>query len=187
MTTMAAMNSPRPLTAKTRLPSACRPTQSKAMKTNKLVITFLASAAFVVGCKPSAEQSAAANRAATEQQIEKVKQATQEAAQDLKDYAYAQKGAFVQKMQSQLAEINRELDELSAKVEASTDAAKAEAKPKIQTLREQAAKLDKQLDLAKEATESTWEDVKAGVKKGYGEFKDGFQQARQWVSDKIAP
>ena len=22
---------------------------------------------------------------------------------------------------------------------------------------------------------------------GYNEFKDGFQQARQWVSDKIAP
>ena len=64
---------------------------------------------------------------------------------------------------------------------------KAEAKPKLQALREQTAKLNKQLDEAKNATESTWNDVKAGVKKGWGELKDGFQQARQWVSEKIAP
>ena len=40
---------------------------------------------------------------------------------------------------------------------------------------------------AKNATESTWSDVKEGVKKGYNELKDAFQQARQWVSDKTAP
>jgi hypothetical protein len=43
------------------------------------------------------------------------------------------------------------------------------------------------LDKAKNATESTWDDVKAGFKKAYSELKDGFNQARQWVSDKIAP
>jgi hypothetical protein len=47
--------------------------------------------------------------------------------------------------------------------------------------------LNTQLDTAKSATESTWDDVKAGFKKGYSELKDGFNQARQWVSDKIAP
>jgi len=45
----------------------------------------------------------------------------------------------------------------------------------------------KQLDEARNATKSTWGDVKAGFKKGYSELKDGFQQARQWVSDKVAP
>ena len=74
-----------------------------------------------------------------------------------------------------------------ARVEKSSDAAKAEAKPKLQALRDQTAKLTKQLDEAKNATESTWDSVKAGFKKGYGELKDGFQAARQWVSDKIAP
>ena len=29
--------------------------------------------------------------------------------------------------------------------------------------------------------------MKAASKKGYNELKDGFNQARQWVSDKIAP
>jgi len=157
------------------------------MKHKQLAITFLAITAFAVGCKPSAEQSATETREATAQQFDKVKKETKEAAQDMKDYAYAQKTEFVAKMQDQLSEINRDLDQLSAKVEKASDSAKAEAKPKLEALREQAAKLNKQLDGAKSATESTWDDVKAGFKKGYSELKNGFQQARQWVSDKIAP
>jgi gas vesicle protein len=157
------------------------------MKPTKLLITFFAVAAFAVGCKPAAEQSATEDRNATAQQFDKVKKETKEAAQDMKDYAYAQKAEFVANMQGQLDTIKRDLDQLSAKVEKSNDAAKAEAKPKLEALREQAAKLNKQLDEAKSATESTWDDVKGGFKKGYSELKDAFQQARQWVSDKIAP
>ncbi len=157
------------------------------MKYHPFAITFLAVAAFSVGCKPSEEKAAAGNRDATAQQIDKVATETKAVAQDMKDYAFAQKAEFVEKMQSQLAEINKDLDQLSAKIEKSSDAAKAEAKPKLEALRTQTAKLDKQLDEARSATESTWNDVKAGFKKGYGELKDGFQQARQWVSDKIAP
>ncbi|MEK7685204.1 MAG: hypothetical protein AAB466_07275 [Verrucomicrobiota bacterium] len=153
------------------------------MKHKQLAITFLAITAFAVGCKPSAEQ----DRKATAEQFDKVQKETTEAAQDMKDYTFAQKAAFVENMQGQLAEINRDLDQLSARIEKSSDAAKAEAKPKLQALRDQAAKLNQQLDEVKNATESTWGDVKAGFKKGYGELKDGFQAARQWVSDKIAP
>ena len=64
---------------------------------------------------------------------------------------------------------------------------KAEAKPKLETLREQTARLNKQLDEAKNATESTWDSVKTTSKKAFNDLKDGFQKARQWVSDKIAP
>jgi chromosome segregation ATPase len=109
------------------------------------------------------------------------------AAHDMKDYTYAQKSAFVESMQTQLAALNRDLDQLSAKVEQSTAAAKTEAKPKLQALRDQADKLNQQLDKAKNATESTWDDVKSGFTKAYNELAAGFQQARQWVSDKIAP
>jgi len=105
----------------------------------------------------------------------------------MKDYTYAQKAEFVDKMQAEMTEINRELDQLAGKIEKAGDAAKAEAKPKLQALREQADKLNQQLDKAKSATESTWDDVKAGTKKAYSDLKDDFQQARQWVSDKIAP
>jgi len=148
------------------------------MKPHTLIITFLSAAAFAVGCKK--EETAS-------QQLDKVKIETKEAAQDMKDYTFAQKAEFTEKMKNQLAEINRELDQISAKIEKSSDSVKAEAKPKLQTLREQTARLNKQLDEASNATESTWNDVKTGFRKGYTELKDGFEQARQWVSEKIAP
>jgi ElaB/YqjD/DUF883 family membrane-anchored ribosome-binding protein len=105
----------------------------------------------------------------------------------MKDYTYAQKAEFTQKMQGQLAKINKDLEQLAASIEKSSDTAKAEAKPKLQALREKADLLGKQLDGAKNATESTWDSVKEGSKKAFDELRDGFNQARQWVSDKIAP
>ncbi|MGD0262934.1 MAG: hypothetical protein ABSD29_24480 [Verrucomicrobiota bacterium] len=148
------------------------------MKNKTLVITILAATAFVVGCNK--EQT-------TSQQLDQAQAETKQAAQDMKDYTYAQKTEFVETMQAQLAALNRDLDQLAAKIEKSSDTVKADAKPKLQALRDQADKLNQQLDKAKNATESTWGDVKDGTKKAYNELKDGFQQARQWVSDKIAP
>ena len=157
------------------------------MKSSPLLLTLLSVAALALGCKPAAETSTVENHDATSAQFAKVKKETQEAAQYMKDYAYTQKSEFVDKMQIQLAEINKDLDQISDKVEKSNDADKAQVTPKLHALREQAAKLNKQLDVAKSATESTWGDVKTGFKKGYSELKEGFQQARQWVSEKIAP
>ncbi|MGA2660724.1 MAG: hypothetical protein ABSH34_24825 [Verrucomicrobiota bacterium] len=156
------------------------------MKHKNLLLTLFAVSAFAVGCEQS-EKSTTENREATAKQFDKVKTETKEAAQDMKDYTYAQKTEFVDKMQAEMAEINRDLDQLAGKIEKASDAAKAEAKPKLQALRDQADKLNQQLGKAKSATESTWDDVKAGTKKACGELKDGFRQARQWVSDKIAP
>jgi cytochrome c556 len=148
------------------------------MKHTSLFLTLLAAAAFAVGC--GKEQTAS-------QQIDKVQAETKQASQDMKDYTYAQKAEFVEKMQAQLADLNRDLDQLAAKVDKSSDAIKAEAKPKLQTLRDQTAQLNRQLDEARNATESTWDSVKGGFKKGFEASKEGIQQARQWVSDKIAP
>lgn len=157
------------------------------IKRKQLALAFIATTVFAVGCTPPAEPSGPAARQTAAQQLNQVKQETKVAAQEMQDYAYAQKAEFVAKMQGQLTEIDRDLDLLAARVEKASDAAKAEAKPKIQALRDQTAKLTKQLEEARNANESAWGDVKAGFKKGYGELKDGFQTARQWVSDKIAP
>ena len=148
------------------------------MKNKTLAITLLSVAGFAVGCNK--EQS-------TAEQIDKVQEKTAAAAQDMKDYTYAQKAQFVEKMQGQLADLNRDLDQLSAKVDKSSDTIKAEAKPKLQALRDQSAQLNKQLDAARNATESTWDSVKSGFKKAYDSSVEGFQQARLWVSEKIAP
>ena len=150
------------------------------MRNKTLAITFLSIAAFAVGCNKEQTTS-------TSKQLEKVKVETKQAARDMKDYTFAQKAEFVKQMQGQLDNLNRDLDQLAAKIESSSDAVKAEAKPKLQALREKADQLGKQLDEAKNATESAWDDAKAGTKKAYDGLKDGFQQARQWVGDKIAP
>ena len=148
------------------------------MKRNDLLIPFLLGAIFAAGCNK--EETAT-------QQLDQAQAKTEAAAQDMKDYTYAQKNEFVEKMQGQMTALNRDLDQLSARIEKSSDAAKSEAKPKLQVLREKAARLNQKLDDARGATESSWDDVKAGFKKGYGELKDSFQDARKWVSDKIAP
>ena len=103
------------------------------MKNKTLVITFLSIAAFAVGCNK--EQT-------TSQQMDKVQTETKQAAQDMKDYTFAQKDEFVKAMQGQLDALNKDLDQLSAKIDSSSDAVKAEAKPKLQALRDQAAQLN---------------------------------------------
>ncbi len=148
------------------------------MKHTKLLLTLLSAAALTISCKKAETPS---------QQLDKVQAKAAEAAQEMKDYTFAQRAEFTKQMGLQLAEINQELDQLAAKIEKSNDAAKAEAKPKLQALRDQTAQLNKQLDEVKNATESTWGEVKAGFHKGVNDLKASFQNARQWVSDKIAP
>ena len=127
------------------------------MKNKILFITFLSIAAFAVGCD---------KQQTTSQQIDQVQTETKQDAQDMKDYTFAQKDEFVKAMQTQLTALNQDLDKLSAKIDSSSDAIKAEAKPKLQALRDQAAKLNQQLADAQNATESTWDSVKAGFAEG---------------------
>ncbi len=148
------------------------------MKSEPLVITFLFVVALAVGCNKKQTPS---------EQMDKVKNETTTAAQDMKSYTYAQKSDFVTTMQEQLDTLNKDMDQLSAKIESSSDTVKAEAKPKLQALRDQSAQLTRQLDNVRSATESTWDSVKATSQKALDSLKDGYQQSRQWVSDKIAP
>jgi hypothetical protein len=154
------------------------PGQAKDMKNKSWLVPFISAAAFVAGCEKAQT---------TSQQMDKVQTETKQAALDMKDYTFAQKDEFVKAMHIQLAALNQDLDKLSAKVDSSIDAVKAEAKPKLQALRDQAAQLNQQLADAQNATESTWDSVKASSQKAYTALANSFTDARQWVSDKIAP
>lgn len=140
-------------------------------------MSVLACVLVAVGC----------NKDDTSKQLDKAQTKAKQAADDMKDYTYAQKDAFVKKMQGQLDALKQDLDQLSAKIESSSAQVKAEAKPKLEALRAQQTQLSAQLDKVKAASESTWESVKTGFKSAYDSSKDGFNKARQWVSDKIAP
>jgi phage host-nuclease inhibitor protein Gam len=142
------------------------------------LITFLSATAFMTGCD---------RQQTTAQQIDNVQTETKQAAQDMKDYTFAQKDEFSKAMQEQLAALDQDLDKLAAKIDSSSAAIKTEARPKLEALRNQATHLNQQLADARNATESTWDDVQAGSKKTYAALAGGFAQARQWMSDKIAP
>jgi chromosome segregation ATPase len=148
------------------------------MINKSLLITFLAVAAFATGCDKE--------KTAT-QQIETIKAETKEAAQDMKDYTYAQKADFVTSMQGQLNTLEADLYKLAAKLEKSSDAVKADAKPKLAALREQTANMKQQLIDSQNATETTWDSVKTASKKTWESLAKSFADARQWASDKIAP
>jgi ElaB/YqjD/DUF883 family membrane-anchored ribosome-binding protein len=150
------------------------------MNNKSFVIIFLSVAVFAIGCKPSEKES-------NSQQLDQVKADTKAAARDLKDYTYSQKTEFAATMQKHLDGLNMELDTLSAKLEKADDGVKAEAKPKIQALRDRVTELNKQLESVRNASESTWDNVKATSQKALDSLTEGFQQSRQWLSDKIAP
>jgi hypothetical protein len=147
------------------------------MKHKSLFISLLSAAAFTVGCDK--EQT-------TSQQMDKAKTETKEAARDMKDYTFAQKAEFTEKMQGQISDLNKDLDQLSVKIEKSTDAVKAENRPKLQALRDQSAGMSKQLDAVRDASESAWEGIKTSSRKAFDTLKDGFNESRNWVADKIS-
>jgi hypothetical protein len=155
-------------------------TKGKIMRQAILIIISFFVAALVMGCT-----SKEANPTAV--QLEKAKMETKEAVQAMKDYNYAQKAEFVDKMKKDLAETQHEFDRLSAKIDRANAATKADAKIKLNALREKWAQAKDRLEKAENATESTWNDVKADLRKAYGELKEASDSTRQWVSDKIEP
>lgn len=105
----------------------------------------------------------------------------------MRDYTFAQKAEFKEKMKEELDTLHNEIDQLAARIDKSSEAAKVEARPKLKALREQADRLDRQLEEIKNATESTWDTFKRDTKEARDGLKDAFQKSRQWVSDQIAP
>ena len=148
--------------------------------TSFILVTGISTAVLVMGCNQKHKDSASL-------QIDQAQEKTAAATQDMKDFAFEKKAEFIKNMHLQLAELNRDLDQFAVRIEKSSAAVKAEAQPKLDALRDQAAVLKKQLDKAQDATESSWDTVKDDFKESYKASKDGFQQARRWLSEKIAP
>jgi len=148
---------------------------------NTLLITSLVVVSFTLGCNRTENTDSAAK------QLADAKVAGREAVQQMRDYSYAQKAEFVALMQTRLSELDAQLDAVGTKIEKSSDAMKADLKPKLEALREQSSALKKQLGAIADATPSTWDTIKADSDKAYTALKDGVTQTRQWISDKIAP
>lgn len=154
------------------------------MKNKLMTASIVVGAVLLAGC---AKESAVLTTDSTAQQLDEAQAATKDAVQEMQDFTYAQRTEFVATMKTKMAALERSLDELSAEIEKSGDAVKTEAKPKLAALRQQVATLNEQVDALQNATPTTWDNVKAEAQKTYASLEDGFNQARQWVSEKIAP
>ena len=58
---------------------------------------------------------------------------------------------------------------------------------KLQALRDKVTQLNSELDRVKDAQEGTWDRVKVEFKKSHEDLKESAEQARKWLSEKIAP
>jgi chromosome segregation ATPase len=157
------------------------------MKTPLVVASLFVVLALIASCKPAPDQPAGDGAKTAAASADKAAVAAKDTEPRVQDYAYAQKVDFVASMQAKLESLNRGIDELATKLESSSATVKAEAAPKLAALREEAKQLKQQIDAAQSATEATWADLKTGVQKSYAATKAGFDQARQWASEKIAP
>lgn len=106
--------------------------------------------------------------------------------QDLKKCDFDKKSAFFKKTDVQLDRVNRDIGQLSAAIDASSDAIKAEALPKIQDLHNQTANLKQQLMCDKSAPQSTWDDVKENFIHGYRDLSDSLHTFCLWSNKQIA-
>ena len=110
------------------------------------------------------------------------------AAPDVQDYTFAQKAAFVEKMQGRMAEINRDLERISATSKNPAPPSRPKPSPNIRRCAIKPPNYTSSLPPPSPATAApTWDNVKAGSRTTYNELKNSFRHARQWASDKIAP
>jgi hypothetical protein len=86
------------------------------MNTPNTNSTHLAVAS-AVGCRSSSVSSATESPQLTARQLHQVQQPTNAAAQGMKDYASAEKAGLAANLEVRLTEINRDLDQLAARVE----------------------------------------------------------------------
>jgi hypothetical protein len=110
-----------------------------------------------------------------------------ETRQIMNDFTFGQPTESLKSMQQQVNDLKQILDCIAGQFESPSGVRNAGAATRLQALRDQAAHLDLSLAGAEPASEPSWDGVKSGLRKSTASASRGFQEVRQWLSDKIAP
>jgi cytochrome c556 len=153
------------------------------MKKQLLVISLLC-VAVATACKPVDDKMSSNSGSVPATTAMQPKSMSADGTQAGRVYAYEQKSEFVSSMKSQLAELSRSVDELSARVDKSTDSVKTEATPKVTALRAQVATMTQQLAKVDDATASNWVAVRSGAESAHVALRDSLMQSRDWMTTK---
>jgi hypothetical protein len=100
------------------------------------------------------------------------------------NYDYDKKEVFDDDANSDLAEMDNNIKELSQKAAIASDGVKTEAQAKIQKLADERAALGKKLDALKDADKSNWNTLKADFQKSEYDMKTSLQETWQWFAGK---
>jgi peptidoglycan hydrolase CwlO-like protein len=159
------------------------------MKYTMRIMTLLFTGLVFLSCKADKDVSKTQSNGGenADQRLKEAKDSTLKAAHAVEKYGYARKEQFVGAMNRELADIQSEIDKVSAEIESTSGAAKAEAQEKLKVLRRKWSEARGELDRAGNATEEAWEDVEDNFNKRRGELKTDFNEFRVWMAEKIAP
>lgn len=151
------------------------------------IVLVLLFGAFITGCKPSGDNKDASSSKEIDQQIDQAQSTVTQASDEFATYGYAQRQAFITKMEQLSTDLTGQLNEISESVAKSSATVKTDAEPRIAALQTQRDLIVKQLEAIKKADASTWELTKAATAKAYDDFKSGITATRKWLSEAIAP
>lgn len=148
---------------------------------NKYISTVLIATVFAVGCSPDVDDDNTEIQTGANQ----IGESSEDMFSDLNDYSFDRKSDFMTTMNQQQAEIDKQIRELSVKIEQASDAVKTETRSRLAALREHSSELSKQIDEIAEATPSTWESIKANSQKAYMTVKDAVVESDQWFNERV--
>ncbi len=120
-------------------------------------------------------------------QLERAKQETREAVDAARDYAFAQREEFATRIRAEVATLREELHQLSGRADQASATVKAESAPRVEAIQNKVAQLSDRLEQLKQTSEPKWEEFKTEIKAAYTDAKESVRQAREWLSEKIAP
>lgn len=109
---------------------------------------------------------------------EEVSTKTKEAAAAAADYTKEQKDQFQKDMEAKLADIKKEIAELSEKAAKKTGETKNEMRAQVKALETRQEVLKKDLAKLKKSSGNAWVEMKTGVSKAWDNLTESYDKAK---------
>jgi TolA-binding protein len=144
-------------------------------------------AVLLVGCTPKtestsneediAEKKTAGSTEETSPSAEDVKKEVSEAWEAIKSYGFEKREDYQKAAESQLKELNQQIEGLQVKASALKEDMQKEIQQQLDALEEQRDAVQEKLDKIGSATEDAWQEVTAGVNKAVEDLQSAYEDA----------
>jgi peptidoglycan hydrolase CwlO-like protein len=111
---------------------------------------------------------------------EEVKKQTQEAWSAAKDFTLQEKEEYQKRIESQLADLSKKIDELKEKAKTAKEDVAVKLQAQIEALKKQQQVADEKLSELRSSTSKAWDQVKTGADKALEDLKKAYEAARSY-------